>query len=241
MCRVVLVQTHYPGNLGAVARVMRNFGLDDLVLVQPRTSPLDYQARQLATHAGDILQQARIVPTLAEAIADRTLVVGTSARVGSLMRLQAVGTPEEIMPRVAQAVRPALVFGPEPTGLCNDDVAVCHFLLTIPLVDEGTSLNLAQAVAICLYELHRISKPQHPPVDPKFEPATAAQLDVLFDKLRIALEEIHFLYGEKADSLMFALRHLLTRSGLSVMETGILHGLARQIRWFVKHRSEPEA
>src|SRR5688572_4888750 len=115
LCRVVLVETHYPGNVGATARVMVNMGLRDLVLVAPVADPCDPQARQLATHGEPVLDAARVVPTLAEALADCVLVVGTSARTGGLFRRQTVGSPDEVLPRVADVLaagRPAaLLFG----------------------------------------------------------------------------------------------------------------------------------
>ena len=133
--RIVLVETHAPGNLGAVARVMRNFDFTDLVLVRPLASRDDAHAKQMATRGEEILTQARIVDSLHEAIADCTIVVGTSALTGSQFRRQTVGTPREILPTLANT-RFALVFGPEPTGLSLEDISVCHHLLHIPTSEE---------------------------------------------------------------------------------------------------------
>src|SRR5258707_5745378 len=102
-CRVVLVRPQFAGTLGAVARVMRNLGLDDLVLVAPLADPADRQARQLSTHGEAVLDSARIVPDLDAALADCVLVVGTSARTGGLFRQQAVGMPEQIAPPLVEA------------------------------------------------------------------------------------------------------------------------------------------
>jgi tRNA/rRNA methyltransferase len=237
-CRVVLVQTHYPGNLGATARVMLNLGLRELVLVAPLADRADLQARQMSTHGETILQNARVVSGLDEAIADCVLVVGTSARSGGLFRLQTVGTPEAILPAVADVLRQdrpaAIVFGPEPTGLTNEFVTRCQYLIQIPTAPEYPALNLAQAVAICLYELRKAwLGPSNAPTAE--ERATVESQEQMFRQLQAALEEIHFLYGDKADSLMNAVRHLLGKAGLTEMEIGILHGLARQIRWYAKH------
>src|SRR5262245_12322766 len=158
-CRIVLVRTHYPGNLVAAARIMHNFGVRDMVLVAPQADIHDRNARQLSTHGESILDAARIVEDLGQAVADCALVIGTSGPEGGMFRRQSVGTPEEIL---AHAIEPlqnsrpvALVFGPEPTGLANDDVTRCHHLIHIPTHDAYTSLNLAQSVAICLYELRQ--------------------------------------------------------------------------------------
>src|SRR5262249_40426745 len=241
-CRVVLVGTRIAANLGAVARVMRNLGMEDLALVAPEAEVNDPRRRLLATRAEDILDRARVVPDLGAAVADCVLVVGTSARTGGLFRRQSVGTPEEILPRLLLPPLTqgpvALVFGPEPSGLSNDEVARCHCLIHIPTAEGHPALNLAQAVAICLYELRRawLARTAAPP--PATPPATFAAQEQMFEQLRAALEEIHFLYGPKAEALMHALRHLIGRAGPTEMEVKLLLGLARQIRWFAAHGRE---
>jgi tRNA/rRNA methyltransferase len=235
--RVVLVRPQTAANIGAAARVMRNFGLSELVLVAPEAEVADPRGRLLATHAEDILDRARVVPDLDAAAGDCLLVVGTSARGGGLFRRQSVGPPEEIMPRLLPALAAgpvALVFGPESCGLSNAEVTRCHYLIHIPTDAAHPALNLAQAVAICLYELRRAWLAQTPPPPPE-RPADFAAQEQMFVRLRTALEEIHFLYGPKANSLMHALRHLLGRAQPTEMEVKLLLGLARQIRWFVVH------
>jgi tRNA/rRNA methyltransferase len=234
-CRVVLVRPQVAGNLGATARVMRNMGLTDLVLVAPEADREAREARQLSTHGEAILDRARVVATLGEAVADCGLVAATSARTGKLIRGQ-YGPPDEIMPLLVEALgdRPtALVFGPEPSGLANEEVSRCHYLIHIPTDTSYPALNLAQAVGICLYELRRAwlgrgTAEAAPPL------AAFAEQERMFADLRTALEEIHFLYGPKADALMHALRHLIGRAKPTEMEVGVLFGLARQIRWYVK-------
>jgi tRNA/rRNA methyltransferase len=237
LCRVVLVRPQIAGNLGAAARVMRNFGLKDLVLVAPEADRDDRNARQMSTQGEEILDRARIVDDLGSALADCVLVAGTSARTGGLFRRQSMGPAEEILPRLAEALAAAqptaLVFGPEATGLSNSEVTRCHFLIHVPTDDSYPALNLAQAVAICVYELHRAFhgrkiKDRHVlPHD--LQPASFVDQERMLEHLRQALEKVHFLFGPKADSLMHALRHLLGRAQLSNMEVEILHGLARQL------------
>ena len=238
-CRVVLVETLYPGNLGATARVMRNFGLEDLVLVAPVADPADERARRLSTQAEDILHRARIVPDFGAAVADCVLVAGTSARSGGLFRKQTVGAPEHVLPYLAELMRRdqpvALVFGTEPNGLANEITTRCHHLIQIPASETYPSLNLAQSVAICVHELYKawlaIEGSTLVPQEPL---ATLEAQERLFDQLRDALERIHFLFGDKADALMHGLRHLLGKARLSEMEVKLLLGLARQIRWYVE-------
>ena len=249
-CRIVLIETHYPGNLGATARVMCNLGLRDLVLVAPIADRADQNARQMSTHGEAILSNARIVADLSDAINDCVLVVGTSAKSGGLFRKQPVGTPEEIMPHVVEALqqdRPAaILFGPEPSGLSNGLVARCQYLIQIPTAEEYPSLNLAQAVAICVYELRKAmlaGRASDGPTPSLARPANIETQEQMFRQLQTALEEIHFLYGDKAEPLMHAVRHLLGKARLTEMETKVLLGLARQIRWYVAnhpHKIGPE-
>jgi tRNA/rRNA methyltransferase len=266
-CRVVLVRPRVAGNLGATARAMRNMGLTELVLVAPEADPSDRQARQLSTHGEAILDRARIVADLGMALADCVLVAATSARTGKLIRGHS-GPPDEILPRLAEALphAAALVFGPEASGLTDEEIARCHYLIHIPADPSYPALNLAQAVAICLYELRRAwlkhatkyakksweravrpqsSKDKQEEPFPSETLGCATQLSAfaeqerMFAQLRTALEEVHFLYGPKADALMHVLRHLIGRAQPTEMEIGVLFGLARQLRWYVRfHRSE---
>ncbi|HEY7330563.1 MAG TPA: RNA methyltransferase [Gemmataceae bacterium] len=242
-CRIVLVRPQFAANIGAASRVMRNMGLTDLVLVEPGASPTDPEARRLSTHGEEVLHRCRIVGDFGAAVADCVLVAATSARVGGLTRRQFVGPPEEITPHLIESMTSgpvALVFGPESSGLSNAEVSRCHYLVHIPTDPPYPVLNLAQAVAICTYELRRHWLRQTgaptllPPVD---SPAPFVDQERAFEHLRQALEDVHFLWNEKAESLMHALRHLLGRAGPTSTELDMLHGLARQLRWFARHQS----
>jgi tRNA/rRNA methyltransferase len=244
-CRVVLVRPQFAGNVGATARVMRNMGLSDLVLVAPVADINDRQARQLSTHGESILDRARTVAELGEAVADCVVVAATSARRGGLFRRQTVALPEEAAALLVEALPAgpvALVFGPERTGLSDAEVSRCHHLINIPADPTYPALNLAQAVAVCLYEIRRawLRRSKDTPLtltltetDP---PAPFAEQERAFENLRIALEEIHYLYGDRAGALMHGLRHLLGRARPTEMEVRLLLGLARQIRWYVRRR-----
>jgi tRNA/rRNA methyltransferase len=243
-CRVVLIRPQVAGNLGATARVMRNLGLTDLALVAPVADPADARARQMSTHGETILNQARIVAELDEAVADCLLVAATSARIGGPFRRQSVGPPNEIMPHVVEALRngpAALVFGPEPSGLTDAEVTRCHLLIHVPTDPAYPALNLAQAVAICLYELRQswLRSATGPSAAPG--PAPFADQERMFAHLRTALEDIHFLYGQSADTLMHALRHLIGRAGPTSMEVDVLFGLARQLRWLAARARPAES
>ncbi len=234
-CRVVLVRPQFAGNIGATARIMRNLGVPNLVLVAPLGDPLDPEARKLSTHGEEILHQARIVSELSDALADCVCAVGTSARIGGPVRRQSVVSPRAIMPRLTEALisaPAALVFGPEANGLTDAEVSRCHYLIHIPADASYPALNLAQAVAICLYELRCAWLRRTQPVLDSATLAPFADQERMFAHLREALEAIHFLYEPNGASLMHALRHLLGRAQPTPMEVDLLHGLARQIRWY---------
>jgi len=241
-CRIVLVRPRIAANIGAAARVMRNMGLSDLVLVEPEASPSDPEARRLSTHGEDVLEHCRTFADFAAAVGDCVLIAATSARVGGLTRRQFVGAPEEVAPCLIEAESSgpiALVFGPESSGLSNAEVSRCHYLIHIPTDPQCPVLNLAQAVAICTYELRRCwlrHSAAATLLPPRSAPAAFAEQERAFEHLRQALEDVHFLWNEKADSLMHALRHLLGRAGPTPMEVDLLHGLARQLRWFARER-----
>jgi tRNA/rRNA methyltransferase len=245
-CRIVLVRPHYAGNLGSVARVMRNFGLSDLVLVAPYASTNDLEARRLATQGLPLLDSARVVADLGEAVADCVYTLATSALTGGVLRRGMIGTPAEAMPHLLAAADRgpvALVFGPEPHGLSNDEIGRCHGLVHIPVDPDYPALNLAQAVTICCYELRRAwsaavnADRREPPPGPP--PASHAELERMFDHLREALTAAGYLFGSRDDSLMHAIRQLLGRSIPTSQEVKLLHGLARQLLYVAGKREFP--
>jgi tRNA/rRNA methyltransferase len=237
--RVVLVRPHYAGNIGAVARVMCNFGLHQLTLVAPYADPNAEEARRLATHGEPVLESATIVETLDEAVADCVQVVATSANVEGIYRTHNYGRPDEVLPSVVAGLHDgpcALVFGPEPSGLSNAEIARCHGLIRILTDSRCPSLNLSHAVAICLHELRRLwMREQCAGIEPTQKVAPFADQERMFANLREALEDVHFLWGTKADSLMHAVRHLIARARPTPNEVRILFGLARQLKWIAEN------
>jgi tRNA/rRNA methyltransferase len=234
-CRVVLVRTEVAANIGATARVMRNFGARELVLVSPVADPRDERAHQLATHhATAILESCRIVHDLETALSGCALAAATSARTGGLFRRQTVGPPDEIAPLLCDALRAgpiALVFGPEPSGLSNDEVQLCSHLVHIPAEEDYSALNLAQAVAVCLYEVRRAWLRRQAGQGEPSEPAPWEQQASMFARLQSGLEAIRYLRGVRGEALMHALRHLIARARPTMMEVRLLYGLARQLLW----------
>ncbi len=229
--RIVLVGTLYSGNVGSVCRAMANMGLRDLVLAAPRLCDDWQEAERLAVHATDVLSNIRRTPSLAEAVADCAFVAGTTAR-GGLYRAH-VASPRECASELLTLTpqgKVAIVFGCEDKGLSNDDVGQCTHLIRIP-VDEGyTSLNLAQAVLICAYELFTAAGSYEAPVE-KSPAATAAQKAKLMEMWRAMLLRIGFMNDEKADHMMQGVQRIFSRGVKTDADTRILMGVARQAEW----------
>ncbi len=229
--RIVLVRPQYSGNIGSVARAMRNMGLNDLALVNP--APIQRaQAETMAVHAREVLEAMQVYPSLPAAVGPCGLVVGTTCRTG--LYRDTVVSPRELAPHIVEAARVnrvALVFGPEESGLSNDDLRVCHRLITIPSDSGYLSLNVSQAVLVCCYEVFLAT--HDAPAPTAVRPfATVAQQELMYEKLKHALLHIGFLHTQNPEHIMFALRRIFGRAALEERDVQILLGMARQILWY---------
>ncbi|MCX7590545.1 MAG: RNA methyltransferase [Kiritimatiellae bacterium] len=228
--RIVLVSPIYGGNVGSVCRAMANMGFSDLAIAAPR--PLDMnEARMMACHASDILDRCQMFPTLAEAVHDCGAVVGTTAR-GGLYRAH-VRPPRELAPvilDIADSAKVALVFGSEVNGLTNDDLAFCTHLLRIPSRPEYPSLNVAQAVLICCYELF-VAHGSYTAPREKSDIAPSELRERMFAMWRDMLITVGFMNEEKADHMMLGVRRIFSRGALTEDDVRILMGVARQAKW----------
>ncbi len=227
----VLVRPKSPGNMGAAARALKNMGFADLRFVVPEKRDPDREIA-MAVHADDLLAASRTYEDLPAALADRTIVIGTTAR-GGPYRASAHPLQEAAPALIAMSEvnRVAIVFGPEDFGLTNDDLKLCHRLITIPTAPEYASINLAQAVMVVAYELRCVTAA---PSSNAEEFARAVEVDAMIDRLADALIAIGFLPEANPDHIMFTIRELFGRSGLHDREVEILNGIARQIRWFAE-------
>jgi len=228
--RVVLVRPQYSGNIGAVARAMGNFSLGDLALVNPAPLHRD-QAEMMAVHARDILDRMHIHTSVQDAITDCGLVVGTTCRSG-LYREETV-TPRTLAPHIlarAATNRVALVFGCEDSGLSNEELRHCHRLMTIPTDATYSSLNVAQAVLVCCYEVFLATQEETPASQRPL--AVAEQQELMYEKLKHALLKVGFLHKDNPEHIMFAFRRIFGRAGLEERDVRILLGMARQIDWY---------
>lgn len=225
--RFVLVRTSHPGNIGAAARAIRTMGFKRLSLVAPHRFP---HAEAVAMAAGAVaeLDNAVVTPTLVDAVADCTLVLGCTAR-KRVVQLEEL-SPREAAARAlaASAQGPvAIVFGNERTGLENDELMSCHAAVHIPSVEDFSSLNLAQAVQLLAYELRlAVLGHQMPVSEPEREPlASVAELEHFFGHLAQTLDDIDFHKGRSAVTIMKRLRRLFLRAALEQREVRILRGI----------------
>lgn len=226
-CRVVLVRPRDPNNIGAVARAMKNFGFHDLWIVTPH--PPTWAEVVSAVNASDVLENARVVTKLDEAVADRNFVVGTGDRTRA-DEAAPLFTPLELSRELAQAsYRLALVFGSEKHGLTNEDFSHCHRLLTIPTRPHCPSMNLGQSVAVCLYELVRAFPETAPPPPPSAQPPAGASEAAV----QLAIEVLHradFILPGNEPDLLRRVRAGLMKYNLSAYDIQMLCGMLRKIK-----------
>lgn len=228
--RIVLVEPIYGGNVGSVCRAMANMGISDLALVAPANLEMN-EARKMAVHAADILENHSEFESLGEAVADCGVVMGATAREG--LYRQHARPPRDWADKVLDVAREqkaALVFGREDNGLSNEELAFCTQIIQIPSSEQYPSLNLAQAVMICCYEIFVASQTYEPPQE-KSDEAPSELRERMFEMWRETLLQVGFMEEDKADHMMLGLRRILSRGPLSVDDVKIMMGIARQTRW----------
>lgn len=231
--RIVLVNTSHPGNIGSAARAMKTMGLHRLVLVSPRLFPHS-KAIEMSSHADDVLENAIVVETLEEALADCTLAIATSARPRSI-ELEPL-TPRQCAETAKNAAQDvsaeiALVFGREDSGLTNEELLCCHYHTCIPSNPAYSSLNLAAAVQVLCYELRVAALADTSVVlkesrEPK---ATVRDVESFYEHLAIVLKDLGFLRKE-SPTLMPKLRRLFNRIQLEKTESDILRGILTSVQ-----------
>lgn len=227
--RVVLVAARNPLNIGAAARAMSNFGFARLRLANCYV-PSFREARS-AVGAPHLLQNAEEFPSVAEAVSDCSLVIGTTGAASRrpehrLHRLDSIGST--LRSRLATE-RIALLFGSEKRGLTNEDLSHCQWLLRIPTREEHLSMNLGQAVAVCLYELIRAASPLTQPSSEE-QPANAAALERMTRTLLAALAESGYIKPGTEDATEDKARRLVRRMSLSEKDTEIWTGMLAKMK-----------
>jgi TrmH family RNA methyltransferase len=223
--RIVLTRTSHPGNIGAAARAMKTMGLSQLVLVEPAIFP-NSQAEAMASGASDVLAEARVCASLAEAVEGATLALGVSARRRDIM--SEVLTPPQCAERLltaAQQADVALVFGNETSGLSNEELSLCQGLVSIPANPDYSSLNLAAAVQVLAYEIRQtwLGRAQWP--QPEIDAAPLEDVERFYLHLESTLAQLDFINPGSPGKLMLKLRRLFSRTRLAREEVNILRGI----------------
>ena len=226
--RVVLIDPSHPGNIGSVARAMKNMGLSDLTLVRPRSFPHP-ESMALAAGADDVLESARIVPTAAEAIADCSFIVGTTSRPRSYH--WEFLTPRDAAERIAaleETDRAAILFGSERYGLGTEDLDHCNVLVRIPANPEYCSLNLAMSVQLLSYEIFLAREQPRSRVQLEMPLASSGDMERFYAHLVEVLREIEF--EDRTGYLMQRLRRLFNRAQPDANEINILRGILAAVQ-----------
>jgi len=233
--KIVLVNTAHPGNIGGAARAMKNMGLSELCLVEPREYPAP-RAVWRAAGAREVLTHATVVDSVDEAIADCSLVIGTSARERRIP--WPLINPRECGVRVwaeAQKHKVALLFGREDRGLTNDELQKCHYHVHIPSNPEYSSLNLATAVQVLAYEIRMASLANDngdlPDLAEWDQPLVNAEdLENFHNHLAETMAELDFYDPENPKQLLTRMRRLFNRLRMDQMEVSILRGLLSAVQ-----------
>ncbi len=222
---IVLVRPQLGENIGKAARAMLNFGLTEMRLVAPRDGWPNPDAGPAAAGADDVLQQAQVFDTLAEAVADCAHVYATTVRKRGVTK--PVVTPEQAAREIHGASgRSAIVFGPERSGLETEEVALCRTILTVPINPDFASLNLAQAVILCAYEWSKGEGMASPTTEELLPPAPQEELEGMIAQFEGLLDDAGYFFPEsRAPATRRTLRNLLTKPGWNHLEVRTLRGV----------------
>jgi TrmH family RNA methyltransferase len=226
--RIVLIDPSHPGNIGSVARAMKNMCLSDLVLVRPRAFP-HAEANALAAGADDVLNAARVVATAAEAIADCAFIAGTTSRPRNYH--WEFATPRDVAARIVALpaeTGAALLFGSERYGLATEDLGLCNLLVRIPANEAYCSLNLAMAVQLLSYEIFLAREQPATRVQLELPLAASGDMEHFYRHLQTVLEEIDF--ADRTGHLLERLRRLFNRAQLDRNELNILRGILSAVQ-----------
>lgn len=257
--RIILVETGGALNLGSVARVMKNMGLSNLVLVNPQCDRNSDEAQHMAVHGKEVLNNAQIVPDLPTALTSCSRAIATTSEPRSLNTpLEPLRTTLPWLGETNQST--ALIFGREDRGLSNIELSYAQRFVAIPAHGDYASLNLAQAVAICCYELYQLSLGSQnsqdsrstlplSPISSTMISQTQAEkildrtslvsldaLEMYYQQLETILLKIGYLYPHTAPAKMIKFRHLFNRVNLAPEELAMMRGVLSQVEWAVRQK-----
>lgn len=228
MLSIVLIEPEQPGNIGAISRVMDNFGLTSLVLVNPKCDHHAEEAQKRATHGILILKKAKVIPL--KQLSSFDIIIGTTARVGTDYNVRRSPLlPMELAKKIAsiKGKKVALVFGRESHGLSNKEIALCDFIVTIPTAKKTPTLNVSHAVAIILYEIYKLELSLE--LQKPFTPISSAEKRVLYSLIDKRLDAMQFPTPEKRETQKKVWRHVLGKAMLTKREAFALLGFFKKI------------
>lgn len=235
---VVLQRPKYAGNIGSVARAMKNMGLSRLIVSETGPFPVE-EMKMMSTHfAADLIDHIQYYGQLSDALADFQYIVGATARLGSVRG--PVISPRDMAARlvdISQNNRIALLFGSEDKGLSNDDLRYCHGLITIPVSDALRSLNLSHAVMVVCYEIFLAGTTKKGAFTPKV--ASSAEIEGMYGQLKEVLMDVGFLNPQNPEYFMTHIRRLFSRTHLFARDVKVIRGICRQVDWAVKNKHRP--
>ena len=234
-CKIVLVRPQFAGNIGSTARVMKNMGFSELILVSPKANHLDDEAKKFSCQGEEILHNATQVNSIAQALSGCTFVAATSSQTKGLTRsalTKTIRCAAKDLSKEINRSQIALIFGPESSGLTTEEISYCNLLISIPTSNAYPALNLAMSVAITLYEINMALEEKGENRAKPIELASWEMQQQAFGALRSSLEEIHFLFGPKAEGLFNGIKHMISRANPTTQEMKWLIGLNRQLQWY---------
>lgn len=234
--KIILVEPAGERNIGSIARVMRNMGLYHLVIVNPRCDYLSEDAQVMAVHGVEVLKKAVIVDSLPIALQGCQRAIATTARVRGIPTV--LETPRQALPWLMEKnVTSALIFGPEDRGLSNQELSYAQRFVCIPANPEYPSLNLAQAVGVCAYELYQgLNEVEIPESSDNETMANIEELEGYYQHLESVLLDVNYLYPHTAAVKMEKLRRIVNRTNLKSQELTMIRGILRQIQWGIKDK-----
>ncbi|MEN6508532.1 MAG: RNA methyltransferase [Smithella sp.] len=234
---IVLFRPKYAGNIGSVARAAKNMGITRIVVVGAKEFDRE-EMEQRSTHlAADVLDRIVYERSIEEALGGFNYIVGTTARIGKARGpFVSPRTAAQNIAGLSQNNKIALLFGPEDTGLANDQLRLCHSVVTIPTSREFTSLNLSQAVMILCYEIFVASPAAATAAEASPKLALSSETEGMYRQIKDLLSGIGFLNPENPEYWMLDLRRFFARSGLLSREVKIIRGVCRQMDWYARHK-----
>ncbi len=232
---IVLYKPKYAGNVGSIARAAKNMGIGNIIIVGAADLNREEMERRSTHLATDVLDQIKYCDDIGEALADFQYIVGTTARLGKARG--PFNSPRKIaqdLVGISRKNKVALLFGPEDTGLANNELRYCQAMVTIPSTRDFRSLNLSHAVMILCYEIFTAALPATSEAPPKW--ARSGEVEGMYGQIKTLLAEIGFLNPENPDYWMMHLRRFFARSGLLSREVKIIRGISRQLEWSMRHK-----